>query len=223
MSNNNSVTVDKYLEAIFYIASEGEIVRPGRLATWLSVSPPTVTEALQRLQRDGWIEIKKDRSVLFTAVGLETASNLVRHHRILERWLTDVLGLDWAAADDEADRLSSAISDFLIERIDASLDRPLTCPHGNPIPGREAPYGTLTAMASLTAGTRATIRRISEVAEHDARDLLLMLAGHQISEGSVIDVIKSLADHGDVTVMTSGKSVTLPREAARLIWVEVAA
>jgi Fe2+ transport system protein FeoA len=78
-------------------------------------------------------------------------------------------------------------------------------------------------MASLTAGTRATIRRISEVAEHDARDFLLMLAGHQISEGSVIDVIKSLADHGDVTVMTSGKSVTLPREAARLIWVEVAA
>ena len=223
MSSNNSATVDKYLEAIYYIASEGDVVRPGRLATWLSVSPPTVSEALGRLRRDGWIKVKKDRSVVLTPIGQSTAANLVRHHRILERWLTDVLGLDWAAADDEADRLSSAISDFLIDRIDASLDRPLTCPHGNAIPGREAPYGMLTALADLPVNTKAVIRRISEVAEHYARDLLLMLAENEISEGTEVRVTESASSSEVIAALVGGRRVVLPEAAARLIWVEIAA
>ena len=223
MSSNNSATVDRYLEAIFYISSEGEVVRPGRLATWLSVSAPTVTEAMRRLQRDGWITIKKDRSIVLTDLGQESAANLVRHHRILERWLTDVLGLDWATADDEADRLSSAISDYLIDRIDASLHRPLTCPHGNAIPGRQAPYGQLTALAALPVGAPATIRRISEVAEHDARELLTMLAEHEIAEGTVVQVSEPASSPDEIAALVDGKRVMLSMAAAQLIWVEVAA
>ena len=223
MSSNNSATVDRYLEAIFYISSEGEVVRPGRLATWLSVSAPTVTEAMRRLQRDGWITIKKDRSIVLTDLGQESAANLVRHHRILERWLTDVLGLDWATADDEADRLSSAISDYLIDRIDASLHRPLTCPHGNAIPGRQAPYGQLTALAALPVGAPATIRRISEVAEHDARELLTMLAEHEIAEGTVVQVSEPASSTDESAALVDGKRVMLSMAAAQLIWVEVAA
>ena len=223
MSSNNSATVDRYLEAIFYISSEGEVVRPGRLATWLSVSAPTVTEAMRRLQRDGWITIKKDRSIVLTDLGQESAANLVRHHRILERWLTDVLGLDWATADDEADRLSSAISDYLIDRIDASLHRPLTCPHGNAIPGRQAPYGQLTALAALPVGAPATIRRISEVAEHDARELLTMLAEHEIAEGTVVQVSEPASSPDEIAALGDGKRVMLSMAAAQLIWVEVAA
>ena len=223
MSSNNSATVDRYLEALFYISSEGEVVRPGRLATWLSVSAPTVTEAMRRLQRDGWITIKKDRSIVLTDLGQESAANLVRHHRILERWLTDVLGLDWATADDEADRLSSAISDYLIDRIDASLHRPLTCPHGNAIPGRQAPYGQLTALAALPVGAPATIRRISEVAEHDARELLTMLAEHEIAEGTVVQVSEPASSPDEIAALVDGKRVMLSMAAAQLIWVEVAA
>ncbi len=223
MSSNNSATVDRYLEAIYYISSEGEVVRPGRLATWLSVSAPTVSEALQRLQRDGWVTVRKDRSVVLTSAGLAEASNLVRHHRILERWLTDGLGLDWATADDEADRLSSAISDFLIDRIDASLQRPLTCPHGNPIPGRAAPYGELAALADLRTGASAVIRRISELAEHDARDVLLMLAGYEIAEGSAVYVADAEPDSREVSLTIAGTPVRLSVDLARLIWVEVAA
>ena len=81
MSSNNSATVDRYLEAIFYISSEGEVVRPGRLATWLSVSAPTVTEAMRRLQRDGWITIKKDRSIVLTDLGQESAALADRRAR----------------------------------------------------------------------------------------------------------------------------------------------
>jgi DtxR family Mn-dependent transcriptional regulator len=222
-TKSSSATVDKYLEAIFYIAAEGDVVRPGRLATWLSVSPPTVTEALGRLRRDGWIKVEPDRSVALTSVGALEAANLVRHHRILERWLTDVLGLDWASADEEADRLTSAISDSLIERIDASLDFPNTCPHGNPIPGRFAPYGKLTMLARVDPGRTAVVRRISEVAEHEARGLLSSLTQLRISEGSVLTLSPAMNGPDGLDLVVEGEAVTLDAAAARLIWVEVVA
>jgi DtxR family Mn-dependent transcriptional regulator len=204
------------------MAAEGDVVRPGKLATWLAVSPPTITEAMHRLQRDGWVEINNDRSIILTTTGKEAAENLVRHHRILERWLTDVLGLDWASADDEADRLSSAISDFLIDRIDTSLKRPTTCPHGNPIPGREVTYGTLFALATLEQGATARVRRISEVAEHESRELLTALSDHQISEGSSLEVLTTPSEEEGLVIEVTGRHLALSMASARLIWVEIA-
>src|ERR1035437_3266968 len=155
MSSPHTATVDKYLEAIHYIAAEGEVVRPSRLAYWLSVSAPTVSDALVRLKRDGWVEIGTDRSVTLTESGESTATGLVRRHRILERWLTDVLGFDWAMADVEADRISSAVSDVVVDQIDLSTGSPATCPHGNVIPGRDAPTA-----CSWRSGTWNWIRRL---------------------------------------------------------------
>ena len=101
-SLQRSETTERYLEAIYYIEHEGEVPRPGRLAEWLGVSAPTVTVSLQRLARDGLIRIAGDRSVELTNCGAEAAAMIVRRHRIVERWMTDVLGLDWATADLEA-------------------------------------------------------------------------------------------------------------------------
>jgi DtxR family Mn-dependent transcriptional regulator len=220
MTTSHTETVDKYLEAIYYIAAEGEVVRPSRLAYWLSVSAPTVSNALVRLKRDGWIDIGSDRSVTLTEVGTSTATSLVRRHRILERWLTDVLGFDWATADIEADRISSAISDAVVDQIDTSMGSPATCPHGNVIPGRDAHYGVLVALADLEPGTPATVRRISEVAEHEAPALLSMLAEHSIHEGSEVRVIESNVGPNDVALTVAGADLTLSLEAARLIWVQ---
>jgi DtxR family Mn-dependent transcriptional regulator len=220
MTTSHTETVDKYLEAIYYIAAEGEVVRPSRLAYWLSVSAPTVSNALVRLKRDGWIDISSDRSVTLTEVGTATATSLVRRHRILERWLTDVLGFDWATADIEADRISSAISDAVVDQIDISMGSPATCPHGNVIPGRDAHYGVLVALADLEPGTPATVRRISEVAEHEAPALLSMLAEHAIHEGSEVGVIESNVGPNDVALTVAGADLTLSLEAARLIWVQ---
>jgi DtxR family Mn-dependent transcriptional regulator len=220
MTTGHTETVDKYLEAIYYIAGEGEIVRPSRLAYWLSVSAPTVSNALVRLKRDGWIEIGSDRSVTLTESGTATATSLVRRHRILERWLTDVLGFDWASADIEADRLSSAISDAVIDQIDATMGSPSTCPHGNVIPGRDAHYGVLVALADLEPGIPATVRRISEVAEHEAPALLAMLAEHGIHEGSEVRVVESNVGPNDVALSVAGEELTLSLGAAQLIWVE---
>lgn len=221
MSGPHTSTVDKYLEAIYYIDAEGEVVRPSRLAYWLSVSAPTVSEALARLKRDGWIEIGADRSVTLTENGRHTATDLVRHHRILERWLTDVLGFDWATADLEAERISSSISEAVINQIDASMGSPATCPHGNVIPGHRAPYGTLVALADLDLDTPATVRRISEVAEHEAPALLSMLAEHAIREGSEVTVINADAAPGDLAIVVVDQPLTLSLEAAQTIWVEV--
>jgi DtxR family Mn-dependent transcriptional regulator len=220
MTNSHSTTVDKYLEAIYCIAGEGEIVRPSRLAYWLAVSAPTVSDALQRLKRDGWVELGADRSVTLTESGARTATALIRRHRILERWLTDVLGFDWAAADVEADRLSSSISDAVVDQIDVSMGSPSTCPHGNVIPGRVAPYGVLVALADLEPGTPSFIRRISEVAEHEAPALLLMLAEHSIKEGTEVKVSDTSLEPGEVAITIAGEPLTLSIEAAKLIWVE---
>jgi DtxR family Mn-dependent transcriptional regulator len=220
MATGHTETVDKYLEAIYYIAGEGEVVRPSRLAYWLSVSAPTVSNALVRLKRDGWIDIGSDRSVTLTDSGTATATSLVRRHRILERWLTDVLGFDWASADIEADRISSAISDAVVDRIDTTMGSPSTCPHGNIIPGRDAHYGVLVALADLEPGIAATVRRISEVAEHEAPALLAMLAEHGIHEGSEVRLGESNVGLNDVALSMAGEELTLSLGAARLIWVE---
>ncbi len=221
MASAHTATVDRYLEAIYCIAAEGEVVRPGRLAYWLSVAPPTVTNALARLRRDGWVEHGEDRSVSLTDAGRVTATALVRRHRILERWLTDVLGLDWASADLEAERLSSSISEEVVDRIDLSMGSPSTCPHGNVIPGRDAPYGALVALAELAPGTAAVVRRISEVAEHEAPALLTTLAGHAIAEGTPVTLVEGGEDES-LTVRVGGRAFELARAAAASIWVEVA-
>jgi DtxR family Mn-dependent transcriptional regulator len=211
MTGPHSATVDKYLEAIYCIAGEGEVVRPSRLAYWLGVSAPTVSDALQGA----------DRSVALTEIGARNATALARRHRILERWLTDVLNFDWAAADIEAERVASSISDAVVDQIDLSMGSPSTCPHGNVIPGRVAPYGELVALADLEPGTPGFIRRISEVAEHEAPALLLMLAEHSIKEGTEVNVSDASLALDEVAITIAGAPLTLSMEAARLIWVEV--
>lgn len=218
--SGTSSTVDRYLETIYCVAGEGEVVRPGRLAQWLGVSAPTVSDAVQRLERDGWVTISSDRSVQLTPHGDAKASSIVRRHRILERWLTDTLGFDWAAADEEADRLSSVISDEVIERIDESIGAPRTCPHGNPIPGRSAPYGDLITLGDLEPGTVAVVRRISEVAEHEARALLLSLHEFGIAEGSRVMVASAKTLESELIIHIDERTLSLPTSSARWIWVE---
>jgi DtxR family Mn-dependent transcriptional regulator len=213
-------TVDRYLESIYCIDGEGEAVRPGRLSQWMGVSPPTVTDALRRMERDGLIAISEDRSVELTLAGRERATSIVRRHRILERWLTDVLGLDWAVADEEADRLSSAMSDLVVEQIDSSMGAPHTCPHGNPIPGRQPDYGTLVPLVTVPDQTSVKVRRISEVAEHEARPLLKRLSAVGIKEGSDVAIVSRDGTDGDLTIVVDAMSSALPVEAARWIWVD---
>jgi DtxR family Mn-dependent transcriptional regulator len=213
-------TVKHYVETIFYIRFEEGRVRPGRLADWLGVSAPTITVTLQRLARDGWLKIGSDRSVSLTPKGETLASSIVRVHRLLERWLTDVLGLDWATADQEAQLLAPGVSERVADRLDEQLGQPATCPHGNIIPGRRPPYGKLIALADLEPGTPATVQRISEVAEHDAPDLLRELDAYGLVTGARITVTDADRSVQAVPVQVRGKTRPIGTSVAGLIWVE---
>src|SRR5437588_8227228 len=163
-----SEVVAHYLEAIYYIRAEGEVVRSARLADWLSVSRPTVTVALRRMTRDGMIRLNSRKEIELTEQGSQAAAAIVRRHRIMERWLTDVLGLDWVVADEEAARLEHAVSDLVEHRLWETLGQPTSCPHGNPIPGYAERNPAEVRLSSLQRGATAEVTRISEVAEREA-------------------------------------------------------
>src|SRR4029077_13852988 len=156
-SSGPSEVVSHYLEAIYYIWNEGEAVRSARLADWLGVSRPTVTVALRRMSRDGMVRLNARKEIELTARGRRMAEAIVRRHRIMERWLTDGLGLDWVTADEEAARLEHAVSDVVEKRLYEVLGRPATCPHGNPIPGYSEAAPNELRLTNVRAGARASI------------------------------------------------------------------
>ncbi len=175
--------VSHYLEAIFYIWNEGETVRSARLADWLGVSRPTVTVALRRMSRDGMVRLNAHKEIELTVKGRRMAEAIVRRHRIMERWLTDGLGLDWVTADEEAARLEHAVSDVVEKRLYEVLGRPATCPHGNPIPGYSEAAPDEMRLTNVQAGSRASITRVSEVAEREAPLLLAYLHERKLVPG----------------------------------------
>ncbi len=214
-----SEVTDRYLETIYYIEHEGDVPRPGRIAEWLGVSAPTVSVSLQRLARDGWVSLAGDRSVHLSDAGLVAAAAVVRRHRLIERWLTDVLGLDWATADREAAALSHGVSEVVLERLDDHLGRPSTCPHGNVIPGRRPPAGRpMLRLTELPAGVESRVFRISEVAEHDAPQLLAVLHdGGVVPEAAILVVERA---DGRLRLVVEGHPVVLSDAVAAAVWVE---
>src|SRR5262245_6848185 len=213
-------TVMHYLETIFDIRHAEGRVRPGRLAEWLGLSAPTVTVTLQRLARDGWIEVGPDRSVSLTKAGDELAQGIVRIHRLLERWLTDVLGLDWAAADQEAQLVAPGVSERVADRLDESLGHPATCPHGNVIPGRKPTYNDLVSLGELQPGKGARIRGICQVAEPHSPDLLRELHAYGLVTGARITVTEADPSVQAVPVKVGRHTRAIGTGVAHLIWVE---
>jgi DtxR family Mn-dependent transcriptional regulator len=202
-----------YLEAIYYIRAEGEPVRSARLADWLSVSRPTVTVALRRMTRDGMVRLNAHKEIELTARGDDAAAAIVRRHRIMERWLTDVLGLDWVTADAEAERLEHAVSQVVEETLYRSLGRPTTCPHGNPIPGHSTMRANELRLSALRPGDTGTITRISEVAQREAPPLLQYLHERGLHPGTRITV-EEVDEVGRTIQLRAARRLTLSTETA---------
>src|SRR5258708_2842474 len=214
-----SEVVSHYLEAIFYIWNEGEAVRSARLADWLGVSRPTVTVALRRMSRDGMVRLNSHKEIELTARGRRMAEAIVRRHRIMERWLTDGLGLDWVTADEEAARLEHAVSDVVEKRLYEVLGRPATCPHGNPIPGYSKAAPNEVRLTNVQAGSRASITRVSEVAEREAPLLLAYLHDRELVPGQEIGVLEVDGVGRTLPVEAAPREVTLTHDTAAKLWV----
>jgi DtxR family transcriptional regulator, Mn-dependent transcriptional regulator len=211
--------ISRYLEAIYYMWSEGEALRSARLADWLGVSRPTVTIALRRMARDGMVRLTRSKEIELTPAGMAQAESIVMRHRIMERWLTDALGLDWVTADEEAARLEHAVSGVVEKRLYEVLGRPRTCPHGNPIPGHSKAVPREKRLAELPAGAQAAVTRVSEVAEREAPRLLAYLFDRGLTPGRQLKVVEVDDVGRTVSVRAGDKSVTLSHETARKLWV----
>lgn len=188
-------------------------MRSARLADWLSVSRPTVTVALRRMTRDGMVRLNAHKEIELTRRGDEAAAAIVRRHRIVERWLTDVLGLDWVTADAEAERLEHAVSQVVEETLYRRLGQPKTCPHGNPIPGHSTMRANEVRLSALRPGEGGTITRISEVAQREAPPLLQYIHERGLHPGTQL-TIEEVDEVGRTMRLRAARTLTLSTETA---------
>ena len=189
--------LEEYLEAIHELEEEGTEPIQARLAERLGHSAPSVSEMIRRLRTDGWIE-PAGKAVRLTKKGRVRAESVVRKHRLAERLLTDVIGLEWHKAHIEACRWEHVISDEVEERLVELLEHPTTCPHGNPIPGMGDARTGLVALADVAAGDRVRLERVTEQVEIDTESLTY-LSVHGFRPG-VDALVRTKAPDGTLTL-----------------------
>jgi DtxR family Mn-dependent transcriptional regulator len=214
-------SVQDYLAAVYDLASTGSPVIGARLAKHMGISPPAVTEAVQRMARSGYLNVGPSKALMLTPRGRQIAEVMARRHRLLERWLTDVLGLDWTDAHEEAHRLEHALSPRVENRLAELLGMPSTCPHGNPIPGMaKTPTVHPFPLAQANEGATVIVERITEEAEADKK-LLEHLWQHDVRPGRKLTIYEVAPWAGTITAKSEGRTITLGLPAAAKIWVYI--
>ncbi|CAN5561146.1 metal-dependent transcriptional regulator [soil metagenome] len=194
---------EEYCEAIFELHEDDVDVIQARIAERLGVSRPAVSEMIRRMEHEGLVEI--DRAVRLTAAGTRLAEQVVRRHRLAERLLTDILGLSWAEAHQEAGKWEHVISDNVETAIIRLLEDPTTCPHGNPIPGSAYQAPDTVALSDLVVGAGFTVTRIPEELEFTP-GLLEFLEDAAIQPGHSGTVTASSPD-GTTTIEIDGRHI----------------
>jgi DtxR family Mn-dependent transcriptional regulator len=172
-----TVAEEEYLQTLFWLQEAKLPMTGANVARAMQLSAPTVHEMVGRLERDGYITRAQDKHISFTGSGLEHAEGVVRRHRLIERFLTDVLGIPWDEVHEEAERLEHAMSPVLEERMLAAIGNAKTCPHGHPIQAGTRIDGV--PLADVSEGASVTILRF----ENEAEDLLHYLKESRIEPG----------------------------------------
>ena len=187
-------TTEMYLRTILDLEEERITPLRARISERLGHSGPTVSQTVSRMERDGLVRVEGDRHLELTPEGRRRAIQVMRKHRLAERLLADVIGLDWALVHDEACRWEHVMSEQVERRLYDMLGNPSESPYGNPIPGLEAIGGMPSApfmagVSSITAAlgegiTTGTIRRLGEPAQFDI-ELLHEMAAAGVRPGAV--------------------------------------
>jgi len=199
--------VEDALKAIFKLSGRREPPTTTALAEMLGVTAPTVSTMLKRLQAHGLVDRDAQHAAVLTAHGAEHARVVVRRHRLLETFLAQVLGLPWDQVHDEAEVLEHAVSDRLLERIDAVLGHPTADPHGDPIPptggGHVEAWGT--RLDGVPVGTEFRVERILD--RDDAA--LRYLAELGVRPGTVVHVVGRAPFGGPLWLRVGGREHAL--------------
>ncbi len=198
--------VEEYLETIFALEEEGIPVIQARLAERLGKAAPSVSEMLDRLEADDLI-VRSARQITMTDKGAILAASVVRKHRLAERLLVDIIGLDWDKAHVEAGRWEHVISDDVEAHLVVLLGNPTTCPHGNPIPGVEPVGPEQRRLADAQPGDRIRLERITESVEHDTASLTY-LGDHGLTPG-ITALIQARAPDGTLTLVVGDAAIAL--------------
>ncbi|EGD41098.1 metal-dependent transcriptional regulator [Nocardioides sp. WG-D5] len=220
-------TTEMYLRTIYELVEEGIVPLRARIAERLHQSGPTVSQTVARMERDGLLTVEGDRHLQLTDEGLRLATRVMRKHRLAERLLTDVIGLDWELVHEEACRWEHVMSDTVEKRLLDLLGDPTESPYGNPIPGldelggKPADEDFMAGVQSLTAAAgseRATVlvRRISEEMQKDESLMSALRRVGAIPDQTV--AIKATPD--GVLLGSGGETAEIIPEAADHIFVK---
>ncbi|RQP09063.1 MAG: metal-dependent transcriptional regulator [Microbacteriaceae bacterium] len=223
-------TTEMYLRTILDLEEEGITPLRARISERLGHSGPTVSQTVGRMERDGLVVVEGDRHLALTAEGRSRAMHVMRKHRLAERLLADVIGLDWAYVHDEACRWEHVMSEQVERRLIALLGNPTESPYGNPIPGLEEIGGTpagsfldgvesIVARASSAVGeTTGVIRRLGEPVQFEP-ELLAQLREAGVVPGATVS-LQASGSYVVVQVEGFGDGLELPNEVASHIYVE---
>jgi DtxR family Mn-dependent transcriptional regulator len=226
-------TTEMYLRTILELEEENIVALRARIAERLRHSGPTVSQTIGRMERDGLVVVSGDRHLELTEVGRKRATEVMRKHRLAERLLADVIGLDWAYVHDEACRWEHVMSERVERRIYEMLDYPTESPYGNPIPGLAALGGKASSAPSLTddvinlleamkgyaPASSVVISRLAEPIQVEP-ELLTQLDEGGIRPGAAIS-LERVGDYISVRVPGIEGALELPPEVAAHVFVSV--
>ncbi len=204
-----TVAEEEYLQIMFWLEEAGLPITGANIARAMQLSPPTVHEMIGRLEDDGYIVRREDKTVEFTANGREQARQIVRRHRLIERFLTDVLAIPWDEVHEEAERLEHAMSPVLEERMLAAIGDATTCPHGHPIVEGIREHGVL--LADVEPGAEIHVLRF----ENEAEEILHYLKSTGLDPG--LDGKLEANDGGEVTVTSADGRHVVSRDVAETV------
>ena len=200
---------EEYLQTLFWLKEAGLPMTAANIARAMQLSAPTVHEMIGRLERDGYITRSQDKAIGFTESGERRAEEVVSRHRLIERFLTDVLGIPWHEVHEEAERLEHAMSPVLEERMRAAIGDANTCPHGHPIVAGSRTPGV--PLADVEIGASVRVLRF----ENEAEDLLHYLKHAGIAPGLEGEVAAN--DGENVTVSAEGRLATVTSSVAETV------
>src|ERR671923_1335834 len=204
-----TVAEEEYLQIMFWLEEAGLPITGANIARAMQLSPPTVHEMIGRLEGDGYVSRAEDKRLSFTEQGRSEAQAIVRRHRLIERFLTDVLGIPWDEVHEEAERLEHAMSPVLEERMLAAIGDAKTCPHGHPIVAGTRIQGV--PLADVEDGASIKVLRF----ENEAEELLHYLKSTGIEPG--LEGTVQARENGDVLVRAGDRTIAVDATIAETV------